>query len=257
MRRIIGQIRAFSQSCRPMGPQTPGNPYPIIGAIDPEKPINLPADIPRQNGETTEYNANPGTRVREFARRHQIRFWQDAKPAPAQGKMKEYGFKVRFSRNHIFSANDDEALGHLSHPLTEKTLYRYLHQTSTPLWVHARAWASIDNSIAVVRRYSEKKMKGALWHALARLGFDKHGRALDEQSSQVLYGTIILVSPQPKSFMATDFDVVVNDLVQLIKKHVLPQMVKDAGAPLNRVPTGYHIKQTSTQKRSSVRTYKK
>ncbi|KAK3985946.1 hypothetical protein QBC44DRAFT_334156 [Cladorrhinum sp. PSN332] len=227
--------------CRTIITKTPGNPYPIIDSRR-KTTYLLPQDIPDfhyMSPKNPSYESSiappvkPGSKVQNFGRVHNIAYWTDTKTPKGQGKINSYGLRLRSSRNHTFSNYDEEALGWLSHPLTEKVLWRYLQKKKVPLWIYATAYSGPDNSIAVVRRKCEKRMKAALYFALAELGFDKHGRALREGSKEVCQGSIVLTSSFPKKLMATDFDQIVKDLAEFLSKAVMKDLVR-RGVPETR-----------------------
>ncbi|KAK4166613.1 hypothetical protein QBC43DRAFT_313009 [Cladorrhinum sp. PSN259] len=221
----------YKSTCRTVATKTPDDPYPIIGSLDLGKaPINL-EDLPElrkmnpNRSPEQASTAKPNTRVQQFGRIHRIGFWQDAKSVKGQGKMNNYGLKVRATNKHVFSLYDDENLGYLGSPLAEKTLWRYLQKKQIPLWVYAQAYVGPDNAIAVVRRKCEKRLKAALYFALAEFGFDKNGRSLDEKSTKVMHGTLVLHTSVPKKIMAMEFDDIVKDLVEVLRKQVNDYMI--------------------------------
>ncbi|KAK4224547.1 hypothetical protein QBC38DRAFT_485180 [Podospora fimiseda] len=231
-------LRRFTQKfilqCRQVTTKTPGNPYPLIGALDyvPETPI-LPEDMPElrylnpktpSDDNSEAQPVRPGSKVQNFSRQHNVLFWTDAKPPRGQGKLNSHGFRIRYSKNHTFSNYDEEPLGYKPHPLTDKVLWRYLQKKKTPLWVYATAYLGPNNSIAVVRRKCAKKMKAALYFALAELGFDKNGRALKEGRKDVFQGTFFLTGYQPEKVMAAEFGVVVKDLAEVLRNEVILNM---------------------------------
>ncbi|KAK3900385.1 hypothetical protein C8A05DRAFT_17295 [Staphylotrichum tortipilum] len=152
-------------------------------------------------------------RVKEFAAASDIGFPGELRVVPAQN-FKEFAIRIVFSPKQVFSAYHTRYLTSPEHPLTERILYSYTQQKSRPLWCQVQA-PSPEGGNAVVRKTSERFVRGALVRALKAAGYDSTGKSLDGHGTE-LYGTIRVVVTQPKDILKVEFDHLRGYMTKLI-----------------------------------------
>ncbi len=168
----------------------------------------------------------PSERVREFAAESKVGYPQELRLIPAQN-FKDFAIRVAYSRNHVFSAYHMRHLGAPEYPLTERILYWYAQQKSRALWCQVQAQSS-DGGNAVVRKTSERYVRGALVRALKAAGYDSTGKSLDGHETEV-YGTIRILVTQPKEILKVEFDELLRYMNNLIF-HTAPRLKRFTNA---------------------------
>lgn len=152
-------------------------------------------------------------RVLEFAAASDIGFQAELRVAPAQN-FKDFAIRLSFSPKHIFSAYHTRYISAPEHPLTERVLSYYTQQKSKTLWCQVQA-PMPDGGNAVVRKTSERFVRGALVRALNAAGYDSTGKSLDGHGTE-LHGTIRIVVTQPKDILKVEFSKLLHYMTKLV-----------------------------------------
>ena len=139
--------------------------------------------------------------------------------------LSKFGIHIYYGRRHVFSEFDLKVLT-VVQPLTYKVLSLY-RDKKRPLWCYFVDKCGPETK-AVVRKTGTLVCRRALFAALERNQYGPDGRSLKADGER-LYGTIKMVSAQPKLTTNVKHSDLVDRLSRALRERIIPALRRSAG----------------------------